>query len=416
MRGLLLGATFAYDLPDLMLLDVAAQSGRGGAGKLTGQTPEQARFNLVMGYANVGLAGLDMGLEAGVVRGLQRIPALVKSASSLTQIQSRVLMESVMRLKGNVSDALIQKMAQVLKGADRLTAQTIVNADGTLTQSRPLGQVANRMETTAAAQASAKATAQQLQEKLVERGVQASSARKMLEQAKSRPEVMEALETLINGRGKGQLRNPQGLVELVEKATTKKNPIGFVRELQLAAERVKLGHEVGLGLGADIVDFSAKEAIQLKNVTSPKKSKVGENLGEAANQLTGERGEVVPKGADGKRFQRTAEIIIDNPKNPLYDKKPNQLLKELQEQFSANPTLQEHVDMVRIRAGDKVYEFGVSRSKSGDFKFINAPSPKKLSELPQSTSTEIASESQSEGTIQVATQLPQESQNQIEIG
>lgn len=68
-----LGATFAYDLPDLMLLDAAAQSGRGGAGQLTGQSPEEARFNLVMGYANVALAGLDVGAEVGVIRGLERL-------------------------------------------------------------------------------------------------------------------------------------------------------------------------------------------------------------------------------------------------------------------------------------------------------------------------------------------------------
>jgi hypothetical protein len=226
----------------------------------------------------------------------------------------------------------------------------------------------------------------------------------------------QQLETLINGRGKGRLRNPEDLVDLVEKATKQKNPIGFVRELQLAAERVKQGHEVGLGLGADIVDYSAKEAIQLKNVTSLDEGGILGNLQKAGEQLKGSHGELVPKGANGKPFQRTAEIIIDNAQNPLYDKTPNQLIKVLQKKFKGNDVLQDHVDLVRIRAGDKVYEFSVSRSKAGEFQFINAASPKKLSELPQSSSTEMASESQSEGTIQVASQPPQDSQNQPEIG
>jgi hypothetical protein len=67
------GIVFAHDLPNLMLLDAAAQSGRGGAGKLTGQSPEEARFNLVMGYANVALACLDVAAEVRVMRHLERL-------------------------------------------------------------------------------------------------------------------------------------------------------------------------------------------------------------------------------------------------------------------------------------------------------------------------------------------------------
>jgi hypothetical protein len=67
------GMVFTHDLPNLMLLDAAAQSGRGGAGKLTGQSPEEARFNLVMGYANVALAGLDVAAEVRVIRKLERL-------------------------------------------------------------------------------------------------------------------------------------------------------------------------------------------------------------------------------------------------------------------------------------------------------------------------------------------------------
>jgi Bacterial EndoU nuclease len=63
------GGVAAAQMPDLMLLDTAAQAGRGGM-PLANQSPEQAKFNLVMGYANVGLAGLDVGLETGAVQKL----------------------------------------------------------------------------------------------------------------------------------------------------------------------------------------------------------------------------------------------------------------------------------------------------------------------------------------------------------
>jgi A nuclease of the HNH/ENDO VII superfamily with conserved WHH len=63
------GGVAAAQMPDLMLLDTAAQAGRGGT-PLANQSPDQAKFNLVMGYANVGLAGLDVGLETGAVQKL----------------------------------------------------------------------------------------------------------------------------------------------------------------------------------------------------------------------------------------------------------------------------------------------------------------------------------------------------------
>jgi A nuclease family of the HNH/ENDO VII superfamily with conserved AHH len=67
------GGIAASEIPDLMALDTAAQAGKGGAGRFTGQSPEEARLNLVMGYTNVALAGLDVGLEVGAVQKLAGI-------------------------------------------------------------------------------------------------------------------------------------------------------------------------------------------------------------------------------------------------------------------------------------------------------------------------------------------------------
>jgi hypothetical protein len=98
------------------MLDLAAQAGKGGAGQLTSQSPEQAKFNLVMGYTNVALAGLDVGLEMGVMQKLAQVPGLLKSAASLTREQSLVWVASLSRIKGEITDVIAQKIAAAVKG------------------------------------------------------------------------------------------------------------------------------------------------------------------------------------------------------------------------------------------------------------------------------------------------------------
>jgi hypothetical protein len=85
-------------------------------------------------------------LEPQKPPGYVPLPGLVCSAASLSKEQSRVLMRSLAQVRGDVSDAVVQKMVQVVKQADQLTTSTIVNPDGTLSQSRPLGEVSDRME------------------------------------------------------------------------------------------------------------------------------------------------------------------------------------------------------------------------------------------------------------------------------
>ncbi len=81
VRGLLLGgsvlgtATAAYEFPQLQVMDLAAKAGQAGGEKLTHQTPEEARMNLAIGYANLAIAGLDLGLTPGLIgkwRGSQK--------------------------------------------------------------------------------------------------------------------------------------------------------------------------------------------------------------------------------------------------------------------------------------------------------------------------------------------------------
>ncbi len=145
-----MSATFAYDVPDLMLLNAAAQSGRGGAGQLTSQSLEQARFNLVMGYANVALAGLDVGAEVGVIRGLERLvgQGSVQGAQVLRQTWVQVMSlarqgdaglerarELLMKAKG-VPQSMVDEVMEVLR-----PSQEIVGV-GKLSRSEMRGQTA----------------------------------------------------------------------------------------------------------------------------------------------------------------------------------------------------------------------------------------------------------------------------------
>jgi hypothetical protein len=150
------GGMMASEIPDLTLLDRAAQAGRGGQ-DLTGESPEQAKFNVVMGYTNVVLAGLDVGAEVGVVQKLTKVPGLLSAAGSMTREKCRVLVNSVARHSGAMTDAVLEKLVGAVKTADANTTLIIANGDGSLTQMRPLGHVADGLEETATIRASAKA-------------------------------------------------------------------------------------------------------------------------------------------------------------------------------------------------------------------------------------------------------------------
>jgi hypothetical protein len=153
-RALLLGgsvlgaATAAYEFPQLQIMDLAAKAGEAGGDKLTNQTPEQARMNLMLGYANLALAGLDgLAVAPTVLAKAMKVPSVVRAAGSMTKTQGRVLLNSIGRIQGEVTDAVLEKIVHAIRGADNLTTSTVFNADGTLSQSRPLGDLADRMET-----------------------------------------------------------------------------------------------------------------------------------------------------------------------------------------------------------------------------------------------------------------------------
>jgi hypothetical protein len=126
-------------MPDLILQDAAAQAGYGG-NRLTSQSPDEARLNLVMGYANLVLAGVDAGAPQLVQRlvsytgteGMQLFSKLdrttlqkvLRGAQSGATGQSPEWIEAMQSLKqaaGN-DQGLYERLVNALKGAgnDRL--------------------------------------------------------------------------------------------------------------------------------------------------------------------------------------------------------------------------------------------------------------------------------------------------------
>jgi hypothetical protein len=138
-------------------MNLAAKASEAGGGKLTHQTPEQARMNLALGYANLAIAGLDIGLVPGLIGKVARVPKAVRAAAGMTRKQSQVLVNSIARHSGNLSDAMLEKLLAGVRSADESTTLVVANADGTLSQMRPLEGVTQKLETTTAARASGKA-------------------------------------------------------------------------------------------------------------------------------------------------------------------------------------------------------------------------------------------------------------------
>jgi A nuclease family of the HNH/ENDO VII superfamily with conserved AHH len=105
---------------------------------------------------------------------------VVVAAAKLTAQQSRVFVASLARIKGKVTDAVVQTIAAGVRKADVLTTSTIVNADGTLSQAGPLNQASQKMDEVAAASAArtaSKAKPIQLAEQLSDEAAEALLAK-----------------------------------------------------------------------------------------------------------------------------------------------------------------------------------------------------------------------------------------------
>jgi hypothetical protein len=121
----------ASSLPDLMVLNKATQAQRAGGGELTPQSEGEAQFNLVMGYSNLVLAGVDAGapqLVQRVVRYTGSEGIQLFSKLDRTTLQ-KVLRGAQSRATGQ-SPEWIEAMQSLKKaaGSDENLYRRLVNA------------------------------------------------------------------------------------------------------------------------------------------------------------------------------------------------------------------------------------------------------------------------------------------------
>jgi hypothetical protein len=123
------GGVAASQIPDLELLNAAAQAGHGG-NRLTSQSPEEAKSNLIMGYTNVALAGLDVGLEVGAVQKLAAVSGkLAMSGVQVSRQQWSQVLSLTRQGPAGVEQAraLLAKVTGVSKEKAAETIQLIKN-------------------------------------------------------------------------------------------------------------------------------------------------------------------------------------------------------------------------------------------------------------------------------------------------
>jgi hypothetical protein len=150
---------------------------------------------------------------------------------------------------------------------------------------------------------------------LTNRGLNIKDAQAILQKSREFKQILDVVQKIALSKGK--LENPSSLKQIVEESflafragRTNTSEIsrldyGKVRELQIAAERLSQGHHVQLGavynptykknVGADVVDFTTNEYIQVKTISSFNKNALESNIEKAIKQLQEETGEYVPK-------------------------------------------------------------------------------------------------------------------------
>lgn len=136
---------------------------------------------------------------------------------------------------------------------------------------------------------------------LVQRGIPAGQAQDAVRDAVAAG-VLDKVEVLVKSPG---YRNPQQLGTFL-RGWNKANE-GKIQALEDVVMRLRQGRQVALeGGGADVVDYTKREAIQHKRIFGTSDKGLDEPLQKAARQLRGENGEVPPQG-----FTRIVDVRFD---------------------------------------------------------------------------------------------------------
>ena len=168
---------------------------------------------------------------------------------------------------------------------------------------------------------------------LVQANVQPSVAHQALKMARDMG-IERSVVELVNSK---RLENLQGIRKFLAEVANelRRGQLGKYNQLMEVNQRAMRGDRVSLegrrqtsgdaeSGQADIIDYTKRQAMQMKTLTSNSELAVRENLQSAIKQLGGAGGETPPLG-----FQRIADVRIEGPKNPLWTASRTQLLAEL---------------------------------------------------------------------------------------
>jgi len=137
---------------------------------------------------------------------------------------------------------------------------------------------------------------------LMRKGLSEQQARQAAQLAVQRG-VAEKVQALVKSDG---FRNPENLSSFLRKWKLEGNE-GKLQALEDAVARLQRGDVVALeGGGADVLDYTTKEAIQHKRIFGKGEKALGDDLIEGGQQLRGELGEVPPEG-----FKRVIDVRFD---------------------------------------------------------------------------------------------------------
>ena len=115
--------------------------------------------------------------------------------------------------------------------------------------------------------------------------------------------VAEKVQALV--KSPGYYRNPENLPRFLGEWKPDGNE-GKVQALEDAVARLQAKHEVALeGGGADVVDYTTREAIQHKRIFR-RDRQLKDVLGDAAKQLRGNSGEIPPEN-----FKKVIDVRFD---------------------------------------------------------------------------------------------------------
>jgi len=194
--------------------------------------------------------------------------------------------------------------------------------------------------TVAAASASAES---EIATELMRKGLSEPQAR-VAAQLAVRRGVAEKVQALAKSP---DYKNPEKLPKFLNDWNPTEE--GKVQALEDAVARLQQQHKVALeGGGADVVDYTAKEAIQHKRLFGEGKDALRDVLEEAAEQLRGKRGEIPPEG-----YKKIIDVRFDPRSNhPLKGGDRN----AVRAAFAKRADLKE-VDRILITTDKGTFEF-----------------------------------------------------------